>query len=215
MSISAVIFDMDGVLIDSGPAHLQSWHLLARELGAAVSDEQFAEQFGKPSRDIIRSLFGSELSDETVRAYDDRKERAFRELVRGRMPAMPGAVELIRNLREAGYSLAIGSSGPPENIRLCIDELGCCQMFDTVISGMDVRAGKPHPEVFLLAGERLGVDPANCLVIEDAPAGIEAARRAKMKCIALVGSHKPASLKSADLVIESLSEVTTELIREL
>jgi len=215
MNIEAIIFDMDGVLIDSGEAHKESWRMLARELGAEISDERFAGLFGRSSRDIIRALYGDNLPDKTVAQYDDRKERAFRELVRGRMPAMRGAVPLVRSLFDRGFSLAVGSSGPPENIQLCLQDMAIARFFSAVVTGMDVVNGKPDPQVFLLAADRLGADPKRCVVVEDAPAGVEAARRAGMKCIALVGSHPPAKLQYADRVVTALDDITPENIQSL
>lgn len=208
--LEAVIFDMDGVLVDSGPAHFESWRVLARERGLEVSDEQLAGQFGRASRDIIRALFGADLPDDEVARLDARKEAIFRDLIRGRCPAMPGALSLVKRLRRAGVPLGLGTSGPPENIDLVLDELGLRDDFAAVVSGMDVRHGKPEPDVFLLVASRLGVLPGGCVVIEDAPAGIEAAQRAGMGVVALASTHPPESLGPADLVVTSLDEVTVE-----
>ena len=211
----AVIFDMDGVLIDSAEAHKESWRILGNDLGINVTDEMFASQFGRASRDIIRCLFGHDLSDETVTRYDRRKEETFRDIVRGRMPIMHGARELVRSLHEAGFALAVGSSGPPENVELCIEEMSLAHCFDAVVNGMDVTYGKPHPQTFLLAAERLGVRPDLCIVVEDAPAGVEAAIRAGMKSVALVGTHPASAFPTADLVVSSLGEITPTILRDL
>jgi beta-phosphoglucomutase len=211
----AVIFDMDGVLIDSAEAHKESWRILGNDLGVNVTDEMFAAQFGRASRDIIRCFFGRNLSDETVNRYDRRKEEAFRDIVRGRMPFMPGARELVRSLHEAGFALAVGSSGPPENVQLCIEEMGLAHGFNAVVNGMDVTYGKPHPQTFLLAAERLGLQPGVCIVVEDAPAGIEAAIRAGMKSVAVTGTHPAAAFPNADLVVDSLTELTPTILKNL
>ena len=215
MSISAVIFDMDGVLIDSAEAHKQSWRVLAGELHRTVSDEEFIGQFGRPSRDIIRNLFGAHLPDEVVARYDCHKEEAFRDLVRGRLPVMPGAARLVQALDEAGFALAVGSSGPPENVSLCLEDPAFEGRFDAVVTGMDVEFGKPDPQVFLLAAEHLGAEPSACVVVEDAPAGIEAANRAGMKSIALTSTHRAETLGRTDWIVSALSEITPDLIRRL
>jgi beta-phosphoglucomutase len=211
----AVIFDMDGVLIDSKDAHRRSWVVLAEEHRRTVSDEEFAAQFGRPSRDIIRSLFGAELDDERVRRMDERKEGVYRDLIRGQVPEMPGAVALVRALHEAGLRLAVGSSGPPENICLALDELGVRDCFTAVVTGMDVTHGKPHPEPFLLAAARLGAEPRHCVVVEDAPAGIEAALHAEMVVIALTGTHDRCALARATHVVDSLAEINVALVHTL
>jgi len=123
MDTIGVIFDMDGVLVDSAAAHLQSWQALAVELSRTITPEQFARTFGQRSAEIIAQLFG--VFDATeVKRLDARKEFLYRGLIRGRVPEMPGATSLIDRLHHAGFRLAIGSSGPPENVEMVIGELG-------------------------------------------------------------------------------------------
>ncbi len=209
-----VIFDMDGVLVDSYQPHLRSWCLLAEELGTTMTEAQFAATFGRTSREIIRQSFGVEAPDE-IRRLDDRKEALYRDLIRGRVPEMPGAMSLVRALHEAGFRLAVGSSGPPENVTLVCDELGLAPYLGATITGADVQRGKPDPQVFELAAVRLGLPPASCLVVEDAPAGIEAAGRAGMRSIALTGTHEADALAAADLVVHRLDDVDPQVIRDL
>lgn len=215
MTASGVIFDMDGVLLDSGPAHAESWRVLAAERGATIADEEFTRHFGRPSRDIIRALFGSRLTVEQVTALDDRKEAIYRELIHDDLPVMPGALQAIERLSSAGLRLAVGSSGPIENIDLMLDRLGARSRFQATVNGKEVRNGKPDPEVFLLAASRLGLDPQRCVVIEDAPVGIEAAHRARMPAVALTGTHPRSALQAADAVIDSLDELRPALIDKM
>lgn len=160
MPISAVIFDMDGVLIDSAEAHLESWRLLAAELGCEVTEQQFATSFGRQNRDIVPLLLGGDLDEDRVRQLGSRKEALYRDLVRGRVQAIDGAVDLVRRCRRAGLKLAVGSSAPPENIELVLDELGIADCFDVIVHDGDVGRGKPDPQVFLIAARRLGLAPA-------------------------------------------------------
>lgn len=211
---AAVIFDMDGVLVDSYRPHLRSWTQLAVEHGLSITKEQFAATFGRTSREILRELFHVREPD-VVRRMDDRKEAIYRDLIRGQVPVMPGAVELIISLHKAGYRLAIGSSGPQENVELVVAELGLAAWMSATVNGSDVRKGKPDPEVFLLAAERMGVPPTACVVVEDAPAGVEAARRGGMRSVALVGTHPWEALTAADLVISHLQELTPEVVEKL
>lgn len=204
--ITAVIFDMDGVLVDSYAPHLESWRILAREIGAEITPAQFDETFGRTSRDIIRSLFGTS-DDERVRAYDERKEALYREIVRGRVPEMTGACDLVKRLHSKGLAMAIGSSGPRENVALVCEELGLTPLMGACVTGADVSRGKPDPEVFLTAAARLGVAAASCVVVEDAPAGVEAAKRAGMRCIGLTSTHESAALSAADATVGTLVEV--------
>lgn len=215
MSIDAVIFDLDGVLIDSAEPHRQSWELLAQELGREVSDEQFAATFGRPNRAVVPQLFGPGLSDARVRELGDRKEELYRELVTGRLPVIPGASELVRSCRNAGLKLAVGSSAPPENLELALRELELSDLFDAVVCERDVEHGKPDPQVFLLAAERLGVPPDRCVVLEDAPSGVQAAKTAGMKCVGLTSLHAADTLSAADLVVDSLSGLTPERLQRM
>lgn len=213
--IRAVIFDMDGVLVDSFRPHEESWLRAARDAGVEMTREQFATTFGRTSREIIRHFWGEGLDEEEMRAIDDRKEALYRDLVRDAFPTMPGAVELIDDLRAAEFRLAVGSSGPPENVELSVRGLGREDSFSAVVTGHDVTRGKPDPEVFRKAAERLGVPPSRCAVIEDAVAGVRAANAAGMVSVALVGTTTREALSEATLVVESLSELSAARIGAL
>lgn len=203
-----VIFDMDGVLVDSYAPHLESWRALAAEIGASVSNEQFDHTFGRTSREIIRMLFGEHRTADEVRRLDERKEAIYRDLVRGRVPEMPGAAPFVRALHAEGWRLAIGSSGPAENVALVAHELRLDQYLQARVTGADVTRGKPDPQVFLLAAEKLHLSPDRCVVVEDAPVGIEAARRAGCKAVALTSTHPRSAFADADRVVDALAELS-------
>lgn len=213
----AVIFDMDGVLVDTYHAHYRSWMAVADAEGFPFSEEDFARTFGQTSREIIAQNWGDgRLSDEEIAALDDRKEAAFREILAEDFPAMPGIGELLEALHRAGFKLAVGSSGPPENVALVVERLPGGSLFSATVHGMDVTRGKPDPQVFLIAAERLGVAPARCAVVEDAPAGVEAAHAAGMAAVALVSTGRTRqSLAAADLIVDSLGELSPGRIRAL
>lgn len=213
----AVIFDMDGVLVDSYRAHWQSWQFMADELGKGLTEAQFASTFGRTSREIIATHWGDDcLTPVAIAEFDRRKEALYREIVAKDFPAMDGATELIKSLKSAGFRLAVGSSGPPENVALAVERLGAERFFDTLVTGRDVTRGKPDPQVFLLAAERLKVSPANCAVIEDAPVGIAAANAAGMCSVALLSTgHTAESVSAARLVVHSLRELSPERIAAL
>jgi beta-phosphoglucomutase len=214
----AVIFDMDGVLVDSYRPHYEGWRRLAGEHGLELTEPQFARTFGQTSRDIIRRFWGERVgeNDAEVASLDERKESLYREIVSVDFPAMDGAAELLDALHAAGIRLAVGSSGPPQNVDLAIDKLGRRAIIDAAVTGRDVTRGKPDPEVFLLAAERLSVEPASCVVVEDAPAGIVAAKRAGMTGVALLSSGRTAgdfTGVAADLVVGSLRDLGPEPLR--
>ncbi len=217
MQSLAVIFDMDGVLVDSYAAHWQSWHFMADELGKGLTEEQFVSTFGRTSREIIAEHWGADsLTPTEIAEFDRRKEALYREIVARDFPAMDGAVELIKELHRAGFRLAIGSSGPPENVALAVERLAAEEYFDVLITGKDVTRGKPDPQVFLVAAQRLGVAPTNCAVIEDAPVGIAAANAAGMTSIALLSTgHTAESVSAARFVAHSLRELSATRIAGL
>jgi len=215
MSPYAVIFDIDGVLIDSYDAHFQSWKRLCAEHDVDLTESRFAASFGRTSRDIIRMWWGDGVADTTVGQMDARKEAHFRDIVRKDFPQMPGASELIAALHDADFRLAAGSSGPPENVALVLELLDPQGRFAARVTGADVTRGKPDPQVFLMAAQRLGVAPAQCAVIEDAVPGVAAANAAGMVSIALTGTAQRDALVEADHVVDSLSELKPQVIASL
>jgi len=204
--IEAVIFDVDGVLVDSYAAHFESWKRLGGETGVTLTEAQFAESFGRRSREVIRQHWGSmrHLTDAEVERLDYRKEKLFREILEKDFPGMDGARELIEALATDAMRIAVGSSAPEENVELVLDRLGVRDHVHVVVTGEDVQRGKPDPQVFLIAAERLAVAPARCVVVEDAPAGLEAARHAGMRAIGVRTTH--ATLR-ADIVVDTLDDL--------
>lgn len=212
-----IIFDVDGVLVDSYRAHLLSWQQLATEHHRTFTEEQFAASFGRTSREIIAADWADICtSKEIIGQIDYRKEHLYREIITAKFPAMDGAVDLIDILRQAGCVMGVGSSGPAENVNLVLDKLGRKNRFTGIVTGEDVTHGKPNPQVFLLAAKQMQIAPERCIVIEDAAAGIEAAHKAGMKCIAL---HSPGRdgtmLVAADKVVTSLRQVSADMVRQL
>jgi len=212
---AAVIFDMDGVLVDSYQAHFQSWRRMAQTHGQDMTEQQFAATFGRTTREIITAIWGDHVSGDEVAVWDDQKELAYRRILDEDFPAMHGAGVLLESLRRAGIKLAIGSSGPPENVELVLKHLGR-DIFAAAVTARDVTHGKPHPEVFLKAAGKLRVDPIDCAVVEDAPAGIQAARTAGMIAIGLTGTAPRQELAAeAHIVVDSLDELSPEKIVSL
>ena len=215
-----VIFDMDGVLVDSAAPHFESWKLLAAECGGTVTRDQFAATFGRQNRDIVPILFG-EVSEARMRELSDRKEELYRDLVRKNPPILPGAGELIRGLHQAGVRLAVGSSGPRENIDLVLEAMWLANRISVVVSGDDVTRGKPDPQVFLLCAERLGISAGRCIVVEDAPVGIEAARAAGARAVAVLTYHPLEAFdrlprdRRPDLVLERVADASVERLISL
>ena len=212
--IQAVIWDLDGVIIDSGEAHLKAWKKLAKEEGLQFTDEQFWSTFGWRNDAIISSVWGP-LPPERIKELADRKEAYFREFFRDVAKPLPGSMELMKELHDAGYKQALATSTPPANIELIKELLGLQRYLSVFVSGESVPRPKPAPDLFLKAAELLGVEPKHCLVIEDAVAGIEAARAGGMHTIAVAGKRDLPRLRAADLMVKSLTEVNVERIRKL
>lgn len=217
MATHGVIFDVDGVLVDSYDAHFRSWRDVLAEHGLDMTEDAFAKTFGRTSREIIAKFWGDDVDPTRAREIDDRKEALYRELIAERFPAMAGAAELIDALVAAGFALAVGSSAPPENVLLTLDALGRREAFAAMVTGRDVTRGKPDPQVFQIAAERLALPPARCAVIEDAPAGVRAAVTAGAACIALVGTAPREALADAGAhaTVASLRELTPDAIARL
>ncbi len=212
-----VLFDMDGVLVDSYQAHFESWKKLAAEIGRTFSEAEFVKGFGRTSREIILEQWADRLwTPGEVAELDQRKEWLYRGIIGRSFPEMDGATDLIRELHQAGIGVAVGSSGPPENVDLVIDNLGIAHLVSCRVTARDVSRGKPDPQVFELAARGLGLEPRSCCVIEDAPAGIRAAHGAGCVCIGIASTGRTRDeLTSAELVIDSLRELNPRLIRDV
>ena len=204
---------MDGTLVDSGEYHYEAWRETMSGLGRPLSREEFAVTFGQRNDAILRRSIGPQITDDEIRDIGDAKEERYRALVRARgIAALPGVREWLTRLRDAGWRQAIASSGPRLNALTIIDALGLAGIFDAVIAAEDVVHGKPDPEVFLTAAARLGVDPPRCVVVEDAPTGIEAGRRGGMRTLGVLTTHPHLD---ADRVVATLAELELDAFDRL
>ncbi|MDD4859115.1 MAG: HAD family phosphatase [Dehalococcoidales bacterium] len=212
--LRAVIWDMDGVIADTGQQHLASWQFAFGKRGLNFTAADFQSRFGKRNDAIIRSVMPN-VTDEEIEAIIIDKETTFRSQATKGVKALPGAIELMKALRERGIKMAVASSAPMENIRLVLDVIGIRDYFQALVFGREVKESKPSPLGYLLAAEKLGVKPADCVVVEDAVAGVTGAKRGGMKCLAVTNTHPRESLKDADLIVDSLAEVTVQDLEKL
>jgi HAD superfamily hydrolase (TIGR01509 family) len=210
-----IIWDLDGVIVDSAPFHFEAWREFVAARGKVFTHDAFTRTFGMKNEDIFASIFGDTLGRDILESWSGEKEWRFRQLIRGNVRPFPGALHLMRSLNAAGHEQAIASSTPLENIHLILNGLTIHGLFDVIISGETVTRGKPDPEAFLKAAEGMALLPYRCLVIEDAPAGISAAKRAEMKAIGVTNTVPGEKLSSADLVVGSLEEVDLKTIAAL
>jgi beta-phosphoglucomutase len=194
---------MDGILADTSSMHFKSWKMLAEKLDLKFTKEYFNETFGQKSSTIIRKMLNDlSIADKQIEKWGALKEQYYRDLVKEKLEPLPGVKSLIQELNDIGFKLAVGSSGPKENVDLLLNTLNIKEFFDVIVTAEDVNQGKPHPEVFLRVSNKLRVEPKKCLVFEDAPVGITAAKRAGMKCIALSTTHNRSELIDADMIFD-------------
>ncbi len=215
----AVIWDVDGTLVDTAELHFHAWEELCRDLGHKFTRAEFAATFGRRNPEIIHHLFGDRFDDVTIAKLGDNKEELYRAAAREGVSLLPGARELLSSLHTAGLRQAIGSSAPRKNIDLILQLTDSARFFDAITSAEDTQRGKPDPQVFLVAAGKLNVPPAHCVVMEDAVAGVQAAKAGGMSCVGVtfVGHHPDDALRraGADLVVKTLADVSVEAIRKL
>jgi beta-phosphoglucomutase len=198
-----VLWDLDGTLIDSAGHHWIAWRDTLAAEGRPVQPGDFANTFGKRNDEILHELFGPAIAADWIERVSEAKEQAYRRMLREQgLAPLPGAFDWLRRLRESGWKQALASSAPRPNIDAVFEALSLEPFLDVVVSADEVGRGKPDPAIFLEAARRLGLAPGRCVVVEDAPAGIEAARRAGMPSIGVLSDHHPALV--ADVVVPSL-----------
>jgi beta-phosphoglucomutase len=213
--LEAIIWDMDGVIADTIEYHFQAWKEELAKKGIDYTKEHFIRFFGQRNDTIIKDALGNDTSLEEIIAINNAKQANFRRRIGNNIRPLPGAVELIKSLHAQGIRQAIASSAPPENIELITKTLGIRPCFQAVAFGKEVEESKPSPQIYLKAAEKLSVKPGNCVVFEDAIAGVEGAKSAGMKCVAVTNSHPGSRLKKADLIAETLENISLDDLKAL
>jgi beta-phosphoglucomutase family hydrolase len=209
-----MLWDMDGVLVSTGEFHFQAWSKTLAEYEVPFTREQFRATFGMNNARILEVLLEGSPAPELVEEISERKEVLFRRSVKGQACLLPGVREWLERCETWGIKQAIASSAPPANIDVLVDELGIRTYFAAIVSG-DELPGKPDPAVFLKAAQAIDVVPEQCVVVEDAVAGVEAARRGGMKCIAVTTTNPADVLTAADIIVGSLDGLAPEELERL
>lgn len=210
--LRAVLWDMDGTLIDSGEYHWLTWRDTLAGLGVTLTREDFAGWFGSRNDRILGRYFPGISAADMTRIGDD-KEAQYRALVRrDGVELLPGIAGWLDRLRAEGWRQAVASSAPPANIDVLIEVLGLHDVFQATVSAEEVSHGKPAPDVFLRAAEKLGVPPGRCVVVEDAGIGVEAGRRGGMRTIGIEGLH---GRLEADVVTRSMADLPADTFDRL
>lgn len=216
MKPTGVIFDIDGVLVDSNPLHFETWRSIGREDGFDFPESLFQETFGQTTRAILKDHWHRPLLDEEIRYFDDLKERLYRDIAADHLPTIPGAVEFLKTLYASGFSLAVGSSGPGFNVDFVLERLGIKPYLKGWVSGTDVVHGKPAPDIFLAAAEKMNLIAERCIVIDDSESGVAAAKNANMKVVGFFsGGHRLEEYARVDLLVRSFDELTCDILAAL
>jgi len=208
--VGGVLWDLDGTVIDSAAHHWIAWHDTLAAEGRSVTPGDFANTFGKRNDEILHELFGQGVETEWIERVSEAKEQTYRRRLRERgLELLPGALAWFERLRSAGWRQALASSAPRPNIDAAFESLAPLGRYlDTVVSADEVGRGKPDPAIFLEAARRLGLPPGRCIVVEDAPAGLEGARRAGMRSIGVLSEHH--TRLEADVVVPSLEALPAD-----
>jgi len=214
MLASAVLWDLDGILIDTGPLHYAAWVDTLSSTGHAFAPETFQSTFGMNNQGVLSVVLGREPTAAELRDLADRKEALFRERIAGAVEPLPGVRQWLGRLQVAGWRQAVASSAPAANIEVMVDAGGLRPFFDVLVSG-EKMPGKPKPDVFLEAARQVGVPPAHCVVVEDAVAGVAAAKAAGMRCLAVTNTNPAERLAAADLIVNSLADLPADAFERM
>jgi HAD superfamily hydrolase (TIGR01509 family) len=212
-AVRAVLWDMDGTLVDSEEFHWISWRDTMMKEGVAITHEQFLSSFGQRNDSIVPRWVGAAATSERVERIGNAKEELYRDLIRKNgISPLPGVASWVQRLHKQGWLQAIASSAPRRNVEVILEALAAVHCFQGIVSAEDVSRGKPDPGVYLTAASRVGASPDKCVVVEDSAAGIEGARRAGMRSIGV--SHKGEHLP-ADVVVQSLDLLDSDAFEKL
>ena len=214
MAFKAAIFDLDGVIVDSVPLHFKAWKKMFNDYGRQFSFEDYKNKVdGIPRLSGARAIL-SDFSDQELKKAGDSKQQYFLEfLEKEGVKVYQSTVDLVKQLRQNKLNTAVISSS--KNCLPILKKSGIDSLFDVIITGHDIKRGKPEPDVFLLAAEKLGQNPADCIAFEDAVLGVEAAKRGNFRCVGIDRYQNPARLAKADLVVADLSEIDLNRLKNL
>lgn len=206
--IKAVIFDMDGTMINNTAAHKEAWKEFCSRNDIKLSDSDYNKKIaGLKNDQILANLFGKGLTANQIKSYANYKESVYRELYKPKLEEVPGLTEIILKLKKLDIKLAIATTAPKENREFALRKLGLKSYFDIILGEENVKKGKPDPEIYIKTAKILDVNPTSCIVFEDSPAGLKSGKDAGMKVVALTTSHSKKELTGADLIIENFSKL--------
>ena len=207
-TITAVIFDMDGTMIANMKHHDLAWEEFLRRYSIELSEEEKKTKISsRRNHEIFGTLFGEDTPSEVREAYAEEKEQLYRDLYKNDIKEVTGLSSILEKLKKRGLNLAIATTAPRKNRDFGLKALGLTETFKVIVGNEDVTRGKPDPQIFLEAAKLLKVEPNQCLVFEDSPVGIEAARNAGMRVVGIATSHTENELNKAETIIKDFSQI--------
>lgn len=214
MQLEAVIWDMDGVLLDSRPSHFKAWDAIFEKYKVKANEQQLWRTFGMTNEQVIQYIVDQPFPEELCNRIGSEKDIIFQRFIKDLAVFLPGLEKWLETFRQNGISQALASSGSSGNIHVILRALTAETYFDCVVSG-DGQPSKPDPFIFLKTADELKKIPLNCLVFEDSVAGVQAAKAAGMKCVAVTTTNPAQKLADADMVLDNLTQLETEHIQKL
>lgn len=212
----AIIFDLDGTLIDNNSYHIEAWKVFYDKIGKPFSKEEYMQNInGRINSDIFNYIFNTTLSSDEIDLYSTEKEALYRELYQPHIKPINGLIDFLEELEKEKIPKAIATSGLTPNINFMFEHVPIKKYYADVIDASQISKGKPHPEIFLKAAAAVKANPENCVAFEDSVAGIRSAKAAGMKVIALTTTHTAQDVKEADLIIKDYTEISLTKLREL
>ncbi len=211
-----VAFDLDGTIIDNNYYHILSWKEFYKRRNRNFTTEEFIEHFnGKTNADVLKYVFHPNLSAEETHQHTNEKEDIYREIYAPHIKPVAGLIDLLELLHQHNIPMVIATSGIPVNIEFMLQHIPIKKYFTNIINSTHISNGKPHPEIYQIAAKTLGFFPEKCIAFEDAVAGIQSAKTAGFKTIALTTTHQSAELNQADIIVKDFTEVTIEMMQSI
>lgn len=212
----AVLFDMDGVLVDNMAYHKDSWFEFCNRYNLPLTEEEFVNFVsGRVAKEVLEHLFRKPLTQEEISRYTEEKEELYRKIYKPHIKLMPGLINFLQSLKENKVALAVGTSAPTSNIDFTLVTTGLKPFFDKIVDASFVKKGKPDPEIYLKAADFLQALPQNCVVVEDSLLGIQAGIQAGMKVIGVTTTHAKEELTQPHLLIQDFREITYDQVKAL
>lgn len=213
--MKAVIFDMDGVLVETEPFHVRAMIEILEEDSIDVSEDEILEYVGLAYPEKLKIIFAKKGIDRDIPELSKKIHRKYIKLIKGKIKPMKGVIELIEKIFKSSLKVGLVTSSNENQTSVILSSTNTRKYFDVVVTGDDVKNKKPNPECYVLVSKKLGIKPEHCLAIEDSVYGVTAAKKAGMKCIALTSTTHRKKLKDADLIVDSLNEIDLDTIKKV